>query len=185
MIINLRGTNGSGKSTIVKAVMEKFDMHPSWRVGRRQPIGYFSIDIDKPKLWVVGHYETECGGCDTIPVMDDVYDQIIKAKKEGYNVLYEGIMASGEYRRCADLHKETHDVMVIALDVLLADCITSILERRERTHRTTKPFNAERTTRRQREVRSMMEHLKVAGVPVYWRTREEALRICLKELGAV
>jgi ABC-type dipeptide/oligopeptide/nickel transport system ATPase component len=185
MIINLRGTNGSGKSTIVRQVMSHFDMNPSRAIGRRQPIGYFSSNTDKPKLWVVGHYETDCGGCDTITSLDDVYSEIVKAKQEGYNVLYEGIMASGEFRRCVQLHKQTHDVVVIALDIPISTCISAILERREQSGRLYKPFNAERTTRRMREVRSMMEHLKINNVPASWMKREEALELCLKELGAV
>ena len=199
MIINLRGTNGSGKSTIVREVMGHLQMHPFFIEKRRRPIGYYSTE---PKVWVVGHYETDCGGCDTITSLDNVYDEIHHAVAKGFNVLYEGIMASGEYRRCAELHKTGHDIRVIALDVPIETCLESIqLRRAGRTvgphppdsnalHTNSgyteiqkKPLDPTRTIRRLREVRSMMEHLKACGVPTQWATREEALNICLETLG--
>lgn len=185
MIIQLRGTNGSGKSTIVREVMSHFKMQKHFRGTRRQPIGYSSTGIDKRKLWVVGHYETDCGGCDTITSLDDVYSEVDHAWNAGYNVLYEGIMASGEYRRCVNLHKQTKDVYVLALDVPVEVCIPAIIQRREQNGKNLKPFVPDRTIRRAKEVRSMMEHLKINHVPSRWVTREEALEICLRELGAV
>lgn len=185
MIIQLRGTNGSGKSTIVRRVMERFIMNPSKIVGRRQPIGYFSTDPNKPPLFVPGHYETDCGGCDTIASLDTVYEQVTNAHVAGYNVLYEGIMASGEYRRCVDLFKQVPEMIVLALDVPLEQCVADILERRAQSGRNYKPFNKERTKRRTREVRSMMEYLRINKVPNRWVNRDEALQICLQELGAI
>lgn len=177
MIINLRGTNGSGKSTIVRQVMAHFEMKPVFKETRRQPIGYHS-----DKLWVVGHYETECGGCDTISSLDDVYGEVSLAALKGYNVLYEGIMASGEYRRCVALKKSGQDVLAIGLKVPIDVCIEAIKERRARREMT-KPLDTARTIRRNREVNSMMEHLKICGVKTQWMTREEALDHCLSLLG--
>lgn len=185
VIIQLRGTNGSGKSTIVREVMKRFKMLPEFIERRKQPIGYYSTGKDKPKLWVVGHYETDCGGCDTITSLDDVYGEIEKSWKAGYNVLCEGIMASGEYRRCVNLHQTTQDVFVLALDTPIEDCIQSVMARRVAKGRGDKPFSPDRTIRRVREVTSMMEHLKVCNVPARWTNRNEALQICLKELGAI
>lgn len=118
MIIQLRGTSGSGKSTIVKHVMQRFPrivkLH---REGRRQPIGYLCGDDKGLRLQIIGHYETACGGCDTITSLDDVYQQVTQAATFGYDVLYEGIMASGEYKRCVELHRAGLDLLVIGLDV--------------------------------------------------------------------
>ena len=174
MIIQLRGTSGSGKSTIVREVMKRhLFMTPIFREGRRKPIGYYSGG-----LWVVGHYETESGGCDTIARLDDVYAEVELAAQKGYNVLYEGIMASGEYRRCVALSKE-HKLAVLALNTPIEECIVAILERRL-SRGNTKPLDEARTRRRAKEVTSMMEYLLKAGVSASWVSREEALRICLE-----
>ena len=182
MIIQLRGTSGSGKSTIVRKVMGHYPTTPYYKQDRKQPIGYLGVREDGRSLWVVGHYETACGGCDTIASLDEVYDEIRKADTKGYNVLYEGIMASGEYRRCADLYKEKRDIRVIALDVPIALCLDGVQERR-RARKNDKPLDPSRTVRRAREVRSMMEHLKVCRVPSQWASRETALALCIELLG--
>jgi hypothetical protein len=186
MIINLRGTNGSGKSTIVKQVMGHFAVEKFHRDSRRQPIGYkcYPYDHRNPYLWVVGHYETDCGGCDTITSLDDVYGEVRHAAQKGYHVLYEGIMASGEYRRCVQLYNDGFkNLLVLALEVPLTECITAIQERRASRSPKFKPFNPSRTARREKEVHSMMRYLKNSGVPTQWVSRDVALATCFSLFG--
>jgi hypothetical protein len=140
---------------------------------RRQPIGYHLWNFQPPiNLHVVGHYETACGGCDTISSIDQVYQEVQAAAKH-VPVLYEGIMVSGESRRCIELHRAGFPVTVIALDTDINTCLDAILERRK-ARGDTRPLNPDRTIRRLGEVRRMMEHLKVAGVPTLWLDREAA-----------
>ena len=100
MIINLRGTSGSGKSTVVRRVMEKYSqastgaINPQFSDGRKQPIGYACLppDADVQPLWIPGHYETACGGCDTLKTVDQVYKEVTSAAELSYSVLFEGLM---------------------------------------------------------------------------------------------
>ena len=67
MIVNIRGTSGSGKSTIVVRVCGLYDKKtPHFLEGRKNPYYYvFEKEGHKP-LAILGHYESPCGGCDTI-----------------------------------------------------------------------------------------------------------------------
>ena len=185
MIINLRGTSGSGKSTIVKSVISCGLGDPiAIRVlGRKQPIGYYVAPQRGPTLFIPGHYETPCGGCDTLDTLDQVYDLVKQEADNGCNVLYEGVMASGESRRCIEL-SQNRDIQVIALTTPIQDCINAIIERRAARNREvpSMPFNPQRTIRRADEVKRMMKHLRNAGVKIEWMSREEALKYCLKTL---
>jgi hypothetical protein len=69
MIINLRGCNGSGKTTIVRRFLDRL---PSRAFGPRadRPLGY-GVDatewgVTRP-VYVVGSYENACGGADVDP----------------------------------------------------------------------------------------------------------------------
>lgn len=88
LIISLRGANGSGKSTIVRAIMAQASHRQEQRIPQRQkPIGYwceFACRADLPDtrphaLYVPGHYEIANGGVDTLRYLDDAYAAIRRA----------------------------------------------------------------------------------------------------------
>jgi hypothetical protein len=182
VIINIRGTSGSGKSSLVRRIMGLFTMEEVMKPPRRKPIGYHGVNDNGVTLWTVGHYETDCGGCDTIVSLDEVYSEVRDAADKGFNVLYEGIMASGEFRRCVQLYRDGYKVHAIALDTPMTDCLKAIQERRD-ARGDIRPFDPTRTIRRSREVSSMMEHLRVCHVPTQWLTRQEAFNTVKQMLG--
>ena len=123
MIINLRGTNGSGKSTVARDLIErqmKLDRvpgeHPiSGRYltvlldatkvntgGPRHVVGYHLPEFD---LCVVGRYETDCGGCDGIKTQDLIYAAVTAAAKRYRNVLFEGVIVSTIFERYLTLSR--------------------------------------------------------------------------------
>ena len=76
MIINIRGTSGSGKSFLVRHIMRLYPKQvPVYVSDRRQPISY-TLSRSGRKLLVVGHYESVCGGCDTVHSMDAIFDLV-------------------------------------------------------------------------------------------------------------
>ena len=154
-IVNLRGTSGSGKSTVIRRVMETYPMRVSVkREGRERPIGYIctwaKIPEGRRPLFVLGHYETDCGGCDTIPEIQQVYDMVREAATVyGMDVLYEGLLISAEFRRTHEMSMEPglgHHT--IGLDVPLDVCLASINARRAANHarrlEATEAYNAQR-----------------------------------------
>jgi len=176
MIVNPRGTFGSGKSTIVRAVMARYaEREPAMAPGRKQPYGYTCTRADGgPSLWVVGHYETRCGGADTIPTIDDIYGQIRNAANLGYDVIYEGgALVQSDWRRAADVASKI-EMLVIVLDVPIELCLAGIQKRRDERG-DTRPLNPKNTIARAKDTLRNARHLQDVGVKVeYFKDRDLA-----------
>jgi len=167
MIVNPRGTFGSGKSTIVRKVMERYaERDPAMTPGRKQPYGYTCYRADGgPNLWVVGHYETRCGGADTIDRIDDIYAQVNGAAERGYDVIYEGgALVQSDWRRAAAAAAR-FPTLIIVLDVPIEMCLEGIRARRE-ARGDTRPLNPKNTIGRARDTLRNAEHLRTNNVAV-------------------
>ena len=182
-IINIRGTSGSGKSTIARMVME----HPSYGPreahyieGRKRPL-YYTLAGQRP-LAVLGHYETACGGCDTIPKMDTIFQLARELHDSGHDVLMEGLLMAADVQRHAALAQEGYPLLVVALDEPLDVCLASVNNRRHARNPDLPPVNPKNTTSKHRGVMLSVGRLKDAGVRVVVSDREGALSRVLTEL---
>lgn len=130
-VINLRGTSGSGKSHIVRRIMEHYPEKEVHRVGwRRQPLAYTYKRPEGAPLYVVGHYEGPCGGADNIvDGLDYIYSLIYIAASEGKDVIFEGLVVASDWERCVALHAY-HTLLVIGLNTSLEECHASVNDRR-------------------------------------------------------
>jgi hypothetical protein len=196
MVINLRGTSGAGKSTIVTEVMKRYEFKqplsasdvltavPALEVKetRRQPLGYRLHNQNRRALWIPGHYEIACGGCDTIQKVDDVYKTISWFAGLGCDVLFEGIMVQDDVRRAIDLAQH-HRLLVIALTTPIDECLKAIQSRRD-ARGDTRPLDPKNTKARAHRLKtSMLPRLKAAGVEVLELDRDAALKTVLERLG--
>lgn len=182
MIVNLRGTGGSGKSTIVREMLRRCSpVTPEHEAGRRRPLGYWASTSRGRVLYVPGHYETACGGCDTIKTPDAVYALVQREATYGNDVLFEGIIVQDDTRRCAAL-SERFPVAVIALDVPIEVCLASI-EGRRTERGDGRPLNPKNTVNRLRRLEGTMRKLTSLGVSARWLPRQEALAECAALLG--
>jgi hypothetical protein len=178
-VINVRGTGGSGKSTLVKKIMERYERRdPQFIPGRRRPVSTICAG-EGSTLYVPGHYDTPCGGCDTLKTVDFTYQLVNDAADLGYSVLYEGIMVMDDVRRAVELSKR-HQLTVIYLTTPIADCLRAIEERRA-ARGETEPLNPKNTEDRARRALSGLSRLRDAGVRVERLDRDGALML-VKEL---
>jgi len=193
MIVNIRGTSGAGKTTVVRWVMDQFDSKVNlMRTGakvevvgpRKRPYGYLlkSNDPAIKDCFLVGHYETACGGCDTIPSYDAIFALIREADDAGLNVLFEGLLLSEDFKRTAPLHEEGRDLLVVAIDLPLDECIESINARRRLKKPDAEPVNPGNTTRRFRSVIKKLEKMEDFGITVIRADRTHAREIALAAL---
>jgi len=177
MIIQVRGTSGSGKSTLVKNVLAVAHRRtPFKEEGRRQPIGYLASYEVGPTIAIPGHYETACGGCDTVPSMDKVFDLVVKsAAMPGVtHVLFEGLLASEEVRRTVELHKAfPGQLRVLQLTTEVEDCLASIRARRE-ARGDARPLKEGNTRNRVAVIDRACVRLREAGVAVIRADRDDA-----------
>lgn len=184
MIVNIRGTNGSGKSTAVKSVMERYDTRTPVQIeGRKQPYYYRLTAPDHRDLIVPGHYNTPCGGCDTITRPEDVFNLVRRFAEEGCDVLFEGIMVMDDVNRTIEINK-THPILVLSLTTPIDVCLASIQDRRN-ARGDERPLSDKNTRSRAERVKRNNARLKDSGVEVRSVTRETVVPEALKALGWV
>lgn len=140
MIINLRGTNGSGKSTAVKTLMSNYPFMGASLEGKTMVYKCSDTQFaEKPDLYVLGKYETACGGCDTIKTVAEVIKLVQKYRKKG-NVVFEGILISTTFGAVGETFGNDKDFVFAFLDTPLDECIKRVLSRRKEAGNK-KPFN--------------------------------------------
>jgi ABC-type dipeptide/oligopeptide/nickel transport system ATPase component len=189
MIINIRGTSGSGKSTAVRQVMDL--AHSTDRIylkDRKNPLLYRLHWPGDKVISIPGHYETACGGCDTIKTYDQLFEIIKQEYKVGHHVLFEGLLVAHDKKRCTELFewllRDPLLFQIIELTETLETCLASVEKRRsERKNPPKKPFNPDNTTRRYKEVVRSCEQLEAIGVPVHRYKRDQVLEVIFHQFG--
>jgi hypothetical protein len=167
LVINPRGTSGSGKTTIIRGIMEKATKKVALGDNPRKPEGYVLDLPGKHTTFVLGSYENTCGGCDTIKTQDEIVERVIRyavgpefaIPSAPTNVLFEGLLMSHTFARYAALDrllntKGVHCIWAF-LDTPLEVCLERVNQRRqERTagaepvnpHHTSEKWNGNRAT---------------------------------------
>lgn len=162
MIFNIRGPSGSGKTYVARQVMDLYgEKLPRFVPGRKQPLYYHLREPGYGDLLVLGHYETACGGCDTIKTLDETFQLARLLAVQGH-VLFEGLLLSPEYNRTVALSK-ADNMEVLFLDTPLEQCIENIRKRRA-ARGVTKPWNVKNTKASHRSAERCYEKLEAAGV---------------------
>lgn len=131
-IVSIRGTHGSGKSTVVTKIMQKYPTHPVPDPDKPsgKVLGY-RVTLPAGELFVVGSYATACGGCDAIQPYANIWPRIAAAADTGAHVLFEGALVSSSYGNIGRASEQYGDDMVFAfLDTPLSVCLERIAQRR-------------------------------------------------------
>lgn len=117
MLINVRGTCGSGKSHIVHTIRNSRNMRAFYQLGRKRPAGYTDDG-----LMIPGHYEIAIGGIDTFRTLDDAYDVVngmfldrhVLCEGKAQNDDVEHVMRAGRLRALVVLNLVTDPDTCIA-----------------------------------------------------------------------
>lgn len=185
MIINIRGTSGSGKSTIVRNIMAQYETRLRvMRKDRKQPFGYICNRAGEGRsLAVIGHYETACGGCDTINKMDDIFAAVRISATAGHDVLFEGLLIAADVNRVFQLRNVGDELKVYGLTTDIDTCIASVNERRQARNPDLPPVKTKNTISKHRGVIKSMDRLKRLSVDAAWGTRDEVYEWVLEDFG--
>jgi hypothetical protein len=129
MLINVRGTSGAGKTTVVRALMALCPHKPIYGVlGPRRPEAY-ALMLPYP-VYVLGPYLTPCGGCDCVQPFALIPKLIERHAQRGH-VVFEGLLLSTFFGEIGRLLMETYaDSRVMFLDTPLDVCIKRVEARR-------------------------------------------------------
>lgn len=139
--MNIRGTNGSGKSTIPMSMMEdkKLRVEPIYENGGKKEV----VTVFPTYEWVaLGSYWTKTGGMDTFKNTQVVKDALEYAwlNYPGYDILMEGIMCSTVYSTYHKLFQEYYDridmgkvspreILIVNFVPPIEVCIDRVLQR--------------------------------------------------------
>lgn len=173
MIIQIRGTSGSGKSTVMRKVMDHIgDWEPKYIPGRKRPLWYKSGPIA-----VLGHYEIDCGGCDTIGSAPKVYEVLQSVLSSGIStVLSEGLLWGEDVKWSLKLQ----DVRAVFLTTSIDECLRRVELRQAGREPADRERVIRKLTRRVTTIESARRRLVQAGVCCRRCTSEQAPGIVLK-----
>jgi len=185
VIINLRGTYGSGKTTIARFVMDSYLNHQKhFQEGRKRPL-YNTFDHPNGgnPLAVVGSYETICGGCDTISDTSMIFDTITFLSEAGYDVLYESLLLTADCGRTIKHFQAGWNLHVIYLDVPTMVCFDSVNQRRRAKDPHAVDVDPKNLLGKVQSCKSSKKNLDRNGVPTYLLDRAAAFTKCLELLN--
>lgn len=183
-IINIRGTHGSGKSTVVRRVLDLYEnTSPVEIPSRSRPLGYRCSRAGMQNLYVPGHYETPTGGCDTISSIETIFGSVVTAAESGSSVLFEGIVAQHSAGRLIELHAKM-PVVVIVLSTSRDECVESVRARRA-SRGDDREFDPKNVIKEYNSVVSSTKRLRRDGMSsaIMELSREDAFQYCVNALS--
>lgn len=180
-VLNLRGTHGSGKSSIVKHLLDHYPNQPLG-FGKR-PEGYKVTipGLSKP-LYVVGPYHTQCGGADAITSYDAIWPRVLSYNKRGH-VIFEGALVSSCVGSIGEALAKRKDAVACFLDTPLELCLERIQTRRalKGDHRPLDPKNTAAKHASSQRARGRLEELGLRCVTLnYKKANKQVLDLLLE-----
>lgn len=187
MIIQLRGTSGSGKTTAMRKFMQDiprglFQWEPVYISGRRKPQFYHLGD----HVAILGHYESICGGVDTFKNYKQFQLAVRRAGTFCEHVLMEGLMLSDDVQQTLCLFnsiefspRPENQFRVIYITTDLLTCIDRVKSRRAAKGKGPE-FNEKKLRDRHAQIERTRPRLEAAGIYCRRATDEQAVRLLLE-----
>ena len=189
MIISIRGTHGSGKSSVMKALLASYDGAPLFgRLGAKKPEAYeLKIEGVGAPVYILGPYANACGGCDAVQPYDIILDLLTHYAARGH-VLFEGALVSSSYGRIGRLMEQWGRQSVFAfLPTPVEECLRRITVRRL-ARGDERPLNPKNTEGKHRSIESSRKQVTKAGVlrmvDLDWERPVEGILTLLREANA-
>jgi hypothetical protein len=185
-IVAIKGTNGSGKSSVVRALVAHLGKAATLRFQNKNA-GY-RCTYEDAALFVLGKYESACGGLDSSFSYGGAADDLLlclDALAAKGHVVCEGVIAITSYgfgrvTGFADEQKAKGNRVIFArLDTPAELCVERVRHRREEVGNF-KPFNPEKLIHKYESVLKSQEKLQQAGYDARVLPHEEPLQTLLR-----
>lgn len=132
-ILKLHGCSGAGKTTVARALMGSAnEITQIIKDGQKRPEAYVCTldDYDAPVV-VLGSYESNCGGMDTVSSAAQAMEMVRYYHDIGH-VLHEGLLQSTYYGAMGkDSEQYGDDYIYAFLDTPLLVCLDRVTRRRD------------------------------------------------------
>ena len=168
MIVNIRGCNGAGKSTVPMLMMEADPEFEVIKLGvgkNGKPCAPAITVFHKLKWVALGTYFNKTGGMDTYGTNQETRDALkyVLDNYPDYDVVMEGVIASTIKSTYADLFKsleaQGHQVLIMAFLPPLKVCLERIQQRNGG-----KPIKEDLVESKWHSVESGVEYFRQAGL---------------------
>jgi|GEM_PF-3124273 len=193
MIINIRGTGGSGKSWVVRQMIDKFGA----TTYDKSILGH----ILNNNTFILGPYAKEWGGgFDNLSKEERDQDNVQRVierqvsifgadvvnrnhsqgqiqeivERQSLNVIFEGLLISGIYGRYREQARRLPDFRWVILTTPLEQCIENTKKRRMLRGKSPE-FDPTQTANKYKAVRSVCYKARVDGMKVFQVTSNEAV----------
>ena len=170
VILSLRGTSGSGKTTVARKFITDYPTKPLPDPNGKKHWGY-EVDLSSEgineKLYVIGSYENTCGRTDGISTQEEIAERALAAHPRGH-VLLEGLLLSkvGPNAITTKMLAPTKAYVAAMLDTPLEVCLERVLARRKERG-DDRPFNPDNTISAHKSTYAACKNLyEMGGVKV-------------------
>lgn len=164
-IINIQGTNGSGKSTIARSYIEHYGLKEQ-EINIKTAGSVIVQTNDEKSIFVIGKYSGgQCGGCDTIKSTGVVLETLLTLLNayKPQEILFEGILIAGNQtfaqRGLRVAQSVGYDFEIIFLDRGADACINAVAKRNGG-----KPFNVRQVVDKYRSCEKVYEKARGLGI---------------------
>jgi hypothetical protein len=166
VILNIRSTHGGGKSTAVVELMKLHTTVTPLEVNAKgRPLIYQLTHktLGSKPTYVIGAYETACGGADGIQPYNRIWPLVEKYAKKG-NVVFEGALVSCSLGSIGEeMVARKRSCVVAYLDTPLEVCIERIQKRRLKKGNT-QPLNPKNTELKFKSIGNTRPRFEALGV---------------------
>lgn len=149
VILSLRGTSGSGKTTVARKFLTDYPCKALPDPNKPKKHWGYQVDLTSQgitqPLYVIGSYQNTCGGTDGISTQEEIAERALAAHPRGH-VLLEGLLLSkvGPGAITTQMLKPTGAYVAAVLDTPLVTCLQRVQARRD-ARGEEKPFNPKNT----------------------------------------
>ena len=171
VILSLRGTSGSGKTTVARKFLTDYPTKTLPDPNKPKKHWGYQVDLSTEgitqPLYVIGSYQNTCGGTDGISTQEEIAERALAAHPRGH-VLLEGLLLSkvGPGAITTQMLKPTGAYVAAILDTPLATCLQRVQDRRN-ARGEDKPFNPKNTISAHKSTYDACVNLhKVGGVKI-------------------
>ena len=184
MIIQIVGTNSSGKTEAVRRLLALGMVSAHYQTGRKRAAGHILNipEVSKP-IWVAGAYdEIQTSGMDTFHgVGAENYDLIVSWASQYDHVIFEGIRMM-IHTRGLEMAKKIPHMRVLFLNTPKHEIFSSLEARRAANGLPPKGYNAKEIEGNIPRARNYTYKLSQLGCPVREVTRETVVPTMLELL---
>lgn len=151
VVVKMGGCNGSGKTSVARALLEQIGCDPASPLGKSKANRHYVGRYCSSEVVVLGSYENVCGGMDTISDKNDRLALIKNACKPGRIVFFEGLITGKTYGQIGHISEEhvrkRKGVWLYTfLDTPFQTCVDRVMARRAEAGNHA-PMDPERTLR--------------------------------------